>query len=230
MVLLRPLAILLAAWSLVIGLVPVARADTDAEALVEKARISFENLYKDKEYPQLKHYLQQGKAVLIMPSQLKGAFILGAEGGSGVLVAKDINGAWGYPAFYTVGSGSIGLQAGFQNSEAVLVIMTERALNAIINNQVKLGADVSVAVGPVGRGLEGATTTNVGGDIVAFSHTSGLFAGGSLEGAAIVKRNDWNVSFYGPGATPRGIIYERKFSNPKADPLREALQSAVQSP
>jgi lipid-binding SYLF domain-containing protein len=211
-----------------LGAASAARADTQPEALVLKARISFENLINDKDYPQLRHYLKQGKGVMIMPSQLKGAFILGAEGGSGVLLAKDMNGNWGYPAFYTVGAGSIGLQAGFQDSEAVLVIMTERALNAILNNQVKLGADVSVAVGPVGRGLEGATTTNVGGDIVAFSHTSGLFAGGSLDGAAIVKRNDWNSQFYGPGATPRAIIYENKFSNPKADPLREALQSAVQ--
>ncbi len=205
-----------------------ARADdaADAAGLVEKARITFTGMYNDPDYTQLKRHMKLAKAVLIIPSQLKGAFILGAEGGSGVLVARDANGAWGYPAFYTFGSGSIGFQVGFQNAEAVLVIMTERGLNAIINNQVKLGVDLSVAVGPVGRGIQGATTTSVGDDIVAFSRTSGLFAGGSLDGSVIVKRDDWNSAFYGAGATPRAIIFDKKFSNPKADPLREALQSA----
>lgn len=203
-----------------------ARADTDAEALVEQARLTFESMYNDKDYTQLKRHMQFAKAVLIMPSQLKGAFILGAEGGNGVLVAKDANGAWGYPAFYTIGAGSLGFQAGFQQAEAVLVIMTEKGLNAIINNQVKLGIDLSVAIGPAGRGIEGATTTSAGADIVVFSRTSGLFVGGSFEGSAIIKRDDFNSSFYGQGATPRAIIFDGKFSNPKADKLREALQSS----
>ncbi|HLI10991.1 MAG TPA: lipid-binding SYLF domain-containing protein [Alphaproteobacteria bacterium] len=203
-----------------------ARADSTPEALVEKARLTFESLYNDKDYTQLRKNMKLAKAVLIIPSELKGAFIVGAAGGSGVLVAKDENGAWGYPAFYTVGSGSLGFQIGFQNSEAVFVIMTEKGLHAIINNQVKLGVDLSVAIGPVGQGMSGSTTTAAGADIVAFSRTTGLFAGGSLDGAAIVKRDDWNTAFYGQGATPTAIIFDKKFSNPKADPLRQALQAA----
>jgi len=203
-----------------------ARADSDAEALVEKARISFLAMYNDKNYTQLKRQLKFAKALLIVPSQLKAAFIFGAQGGSGVLIARDANGAWGYPAFYTIGSGSVGLQIGFQNSEAVLEIMTDKGLNAVINNQVKLGVDASVAVGPVGEGINGSTTTAAGADIVTFSRTEGLFAGGSLDGAVIVKRDDWNADFYGKGATPRAIIYDKKYSNPKADALREALQTA----
>jgi lipid-binding SYLF domain-containing protein len=203
-----------------------ARADSDAEALVEKARISFLAMYNDKNYTQLKRQLKFAKALLIIPSQLKAAFIVGAQGGSGVLIARDLNGAWGYPAFYTIGSGSLGLQIGFQNSEAVLEIMTDKGLNAVINNQVKLGVDASVAVGPVGEGISGSTTTAAGADIVTFSRTEGLFAGGSLDGAVIVKRDDWNTVFYGKGATPRAIVYDKTFSNPKADALREALQAA----
>lgn len=203
-----------------------ARAATAAEALLEKARLTFESMYNDKNYTQLKRHMKLAKAVLIIPSQLKGAFIVGAQGGSGVLVARDMNGVWGYPAFYTIGSGSLGLQVGFQNSEAALVVMTDKGLNAIINNQVKLGVDASVAVGPVGEGISGSTTTAAGPDIVSFARTEGLFAGGSFEGSVIVKRQDWNTEFYGEGASPRAIIYEKKFSNPKADPLRETLQSA----
>jgi len=203
-----------------------ARAETDPEALVEKARLTFDSMFNDKNYTQLKRQLKFAKALLIVPSQLKAAFIFGAQGGSGVLIARDANGAWGYPAFYTIGSGSVGLQIGFQNSEAVLEIMTDKGLNAVINNQVKLGVDASVAVGPVGEGINGSTTTAAGADIVTFSRTEGLFAGGSLDGAVIVKRDDWNADFYGKGATPRAIIYDKKYSNPKADALREALQTA----
>ncbi|HYB08829.1 MAG TPA: lipid-binding SYLF domain-containing protein [Alphaproteobacteria bacterium] len=201
------------------------RADTDAESLLERARLTYVSMYNDTNYPQLKRYINLGKAVLIFPGQLKAAFIVGAQGGSGVLVARDINGVWGYPAFYTAGAGSLGLQIGFQSSETVLVIMTEKGLDAIINNQVKLGADASVAIGPVGIGAQGATTTAVGADIVAFSRNEGLYAGGSIDGSVIVKRDDWNSEFYGPGATPRGIVLEQKFSTPKADRFRESLQS-----
>ncbi len=203
-----------------------ARADSDAEALVEKARLTFLDLYNDPNYTQLKRHMKLAKAVLIVPNQLKGAFIVGAQGGSGVLIAKDQNGAWGYPAFYTVGAGSLGFQIGFQNSSAVLVILTERGLDAVIDNQVKLGVDVSVAIGPVGQGLSGATTTAAGADIVAFARTEGLFAGGSLEGSLIVKRDDWNADFYGQGLIPRDIVLGNKYSNPKADALRQALQAA----
>ena len=203
-----------------------ARADSDAEALVEKARLTFLDLYNDPNYTQLKRHMKLAKAVLVVPNQLKGAFIVGAQGGSGVLIAKDQNGAWGYPAFYTVGAGSLGFQIGFQNSSAVLVILTERGLDAVIDNQVKLGVDVSVAIGPVGQGLSGATTTAAGADIVAFARTEGLFAGGSLEGSLIVKRDDWNAQFYGQGLTPRDIVLGNKYSNPKADALRQALQAA----
>ena len=205
-----------------------ARADSDAEALVEKARLTFESMYNDSNYTELKRQLKLAKAVLIVPSQLKIAFILGGEGGSGVLVAKDANGAWGYPAFYTIGAGSLGLQAGAQMAEAVLVIMTESGLNSIISNQVKLGADLSMAVGPLGAGIGGSTTTSAGADVVTFTRTSGLYLGGSLDGAGIIKRDDWNDGFYGKGSTPHAIIFDGKLSNPKADPLRQALQQASQ--
>ena len=221
----RPFLALFAAM-LAFAIAGPARADSDAEALAEKARLTFDSMYNDPDYTQLKRNMKLAKAVLIIPSQLKGAFILGAEGGSGVLVAKDANGAWGYPAFYTIGAGSLGLQAGFQNAEAVLVIMTEKGLNSIISTQVKLGGDLSVAIGPVGRGIGGATTTSAGADVVSFTRTSGLFIGASFDGAGVIKREDWNENFYGKGATPRAIVYDAKYSNPKADPLRQALQEA----
>ena len=104
-----------------------------------------------------------------------------------------------------------------------LVIMTERGLNAVINNQVKLGADASIAVGPKGAGIEGATTTALNADIYSFSLTRGLFGGISFEGSLIYKRDDWNQQYYGQPVAPREIVIDRKVSNPRAEPLRAAL-------
>jgi len=221
----RPLLALFAAL-LALATAGPARAASDAETLVEKARLTFESMYNDSNYTELKRQFKLAKAVLIIPSQLRIAFILGGEGGSGVLVAKDANGAWGYPAFYTIGSGSLGLQVGAEMEETILLIMTEGGVSAIVSNQVELGGDLSFAFGPVGAGIAGSTTTNVGADVVSYTRASGAYLGGSLDGAGIIKRDDWNENFYGKGTTPRAIVYDAKVSNPKADPLRQALQGA----
>jgi len=97
------------------------------------------------------------------------------------------------------------------------------ALNAVLDTQIKLGADVSVAAGPVGLGVDGAITTNAGADIFSYSTSQGLFAGTSLEGAVIARRGDWNRAFYDSRATPRSIVVDRAHANPAADALRDAL-------
>src|SRR3546814_2885808 len=92
--------------------------------------------------------MRRAKAVMIFPSLLKGAFFIGGEGGSGVLLTRDPEGNWSNPAFYTMGTVSFGLQFGGQSSEAILVVMTDAGLKAIMADQVKLGADLSAAAGP----------------------------------------------------------------------------------
>jgi lipid-binding SYLF domain-containing protein len=156
--------------------------------------------------------------------QLKAAFIFGAQGGNAVLLARNKDGAWGYPAFYTMGTGSVGFQIGFQDSEAIVAVMTERGLHALVDTQVKFGADVSAAAGPVGQGVQGDATIG-GADVVTFMRNKGLFLGGALDGAVVVKRQDFNADIYGPAAYPDGIIFEGKFANPVADRLRAALQA-----
>lgn len=203
-----------------------ARAETNQEEMVSKARLTVERLMNNPDFGRMKVALKGAQAVMIFPSILKGSFIIGAEGGNGVLLTKDANGEWSYPAFYTLGAGSIGLQAGFQDSEAVFVINTLKGLNAILNNNFKFGVEASVAVGPVGQGIEGSTTTALGADIEAYSATRGLFAGGSFEGAVIYERSDWNRAYYEVGASARGIVMDRAFRNPQADALREAMAKA----
>jgi lipid-binding SYLF domain-containing protein len=105
----------------------------------------------------------------------------------------------------------------------VFTIMSDRAVDAVLDNQFKFGGDISVAIGPIGQGLEASTTTNLDADMYQFAKTSGLFGGMSLEGAGILKRDSWNEAYYGQGATPYAIVIEGKFSNPNAQTLRDAL-------
>lgn len=193
------------------------------QELVEKARLTTEKMLEEPDFPALRGWIKEAKGVLIVPSLLKASFFFGAAGGNGVLLARDKNGNWSYPAFYTMGAGSFGLQAGFQDAEAVFVIMTEGGLEAVIDNGLKLGLEAAMAVGPVGAGVAGATTAGFGADIYAFSKAMGLFGGVFVNGAWAKERDSYNTEYYGTGATTKAILIERKFSNSAADQLRAAL-------
>lgn len=200
-----------------------AAALSDQQELVERARLTFEKLIADPEFNQLPYYVGKSKALIIFPELVKGGFILGGEGGSGVLVVRSETLGWSYPAFYTLAAGSVGLQIGGQVAEVIFTVMSDKAVEAVLDNQFKFGGDVSVAIGPIGQGLEASTTTNLDADIYQFASTAGLFGGLSLEGAGILKRDSYNEAYYGAGATPYGITIEGRFSNPNAQILRDAL-------
>ena len=200
---------------------PVTAAEINK--LVEDARISLERLEGEAHGGDFKRRLSEARGVLIVPELIKGGFILGAEGGTGVLLVRGADGTWSAPAFYTLGAGSLGIQAGVQISEVVFTVMTEGALEALLSDELKLGADASVAVGPLGAGVEASSTTNLGADIYAFSRAVGLFGGGAIEGGKIIPRQDWNDTYYGAPAPARAVVIERKFFNPQADPLRQSL-------
>ena len=194
-----------------------------ANALVEESRISLERIMSSPDSEDFQRYLNNARGVLIMPELIKGGFILGAEGGSGVLLVRGADGTWSAPAFYSLAAGSIGLQAGVQVSEVVFMVMTESAVESLLGSEFKLGADASVAVGPLGAGVEASSTTNIGADIYAFSRAVGLFGGGAFEGAKLFTRQDWNDEYYGAPATPRSVVIDRQFFNPQAEKLRDAL-------
>ncbi len=200
-----------------------AGAASEAQVLVDKARMTAERLLTNPDMATLRRWMRGAKGVMIVPSLLKASFLIGGEGGSGVLLSRDAEKGWSDPAFYTLGAGSIGLQMGIQDSQVVFVIMTDKGLEAMIEKQVKLGVDASIAVGPEGAGVKGATTAGLGADIYSFSMTRGVFAGASFEGSVAIERNDWNRSYYGAGATPWAIVMERKFTNAGAAGLRRAL-------
>jgi lipid-binding SYLF domain-containing protein len=215
--------ILLFALSLTLVNAFSAKAASDEQELVDTAKYTMERLLTDEVFSQVPAYLEKAKAVLIVPSMFKAGFFFGAEGGSGVLLSKGAEGEWSYPAFYTIGGASFGLQIGAENSEVLFVILTDSGLESILKTSVKLGADASIAIGPVGAGIEGATTTSFGADIVVFSRSVGLFGGVAGEGSLIYGRESWNENYYGEGATARKIVQKGGVQNENADALRAVL-------
>ncbi len=202
-------------------------SETPAEGADRLVVWSADTLQNFARLPELKNFVAHiptARAVMILPAIIKAGFFLGAEGGSGVLLAKGADGTWGYPAFYTLGAASIGFQFGVQDAETILIIRNEGALQAIIKDQGKFGADLGITVGVIGTGMEASTTTNLGADILAFTNAKvGAFVGASLEGAVLARRRDMNESFYGRGATPDAIVIQGRYKNAKADALRSVL-------
>jgi lipid-binding SYLF domain-containing protein len=186
-----------------------------------------ETVQRFKGMPDLKQfaeYMPSARGIIVFPSVIKGGFLLGGEGGSGVMLVKGDDGSWSPPAFYVLGAASIGIQMGLQDTEIILVLRSDNAVMAVLDHQGKLGADAGLTIGTLGQGAEISTTTNIGVDILAFANSKiGLFAGATFEGAALIRRVDLNEAYYGRGATPRGILYQGLSQNPQADGLRAAL-------
>ncbi len=201
----------------------VARADAKRQSLVDQSLRSAGRVLSGKDYPDALKLMPKARGLIIVPELVQGGFIIGAAGGRGVLLSRGNPGNWSYPAFYGMGSGSVGLQIGGKVSEIVFIILTEKGLQAILDHKFKFGAEAGVTMVAVGAGFEGASTAALGTDIVAFASSNGLFAGASLEGSYIDADNDWNALYYGAGATGKAIVVDRRYTNPGAEPLRQFL-------
>jgi SH3 domain-containing YSC84-like protein 1 len=207
---------------LLAGLPSVAHAQNEQQALVDRATLTVQDMFAPQSASDQRSLLQRAKGALICPQIFKAGFILGGQGGDCVLVGRGASG-WTAPAFYTIGSGSIGLQIGVQDSEVVFLVLTERGLHALLDSQFKVGADASIAVATLGAGVSGSTTAALRADIVAFAKVSGLFAGISLEGSLIGAKSGWNQSYYGRPMAAQQIVLQGEASNPGAAPLSETL-------
>jgi lipid-binding SYLF domain-containing protein len=200
-----------------------AHAQGDEQTLVDRATLAVQEMVNQSLSEDPRIMLQRARAVMICPRVFKAGFILGGEGGACALLARAGNGTWSYPAFYGMGSGSVGFQIGIQDSQFVMLIMTERGLHAILDSQFKLGADASLAIATIGAGVQGSTTGALGADIIAFSQSRGLYGGISIEGSLMGARSEWNRAYYGRDLATRQIVIDMQASNPGADPLREVL-------
>lgn len=194
------------------------------QELVDRATVTVNKMRADPQLSVMNHFLKEARGVMVFPGVLKGGLIWGASGGNGVLLARDEQGGWTAPAFYTLGGVSWGLQVGVQEAQVMLVFMNQKALESALTTGLKLGADASVAAGPTGAGAEASTQT-VLQDIYYFQTAGGLYAGVSVEGSVLGVRQALNEEFYGAGATPVSILIERKQDRPETARLKEALSA-----
>ncbi|WP_205620655.1 lipid-binding SYLF domain-containing protein [Nisaea denitrificans] len=200
-----------------------ARAE-DASMTVERAGTTLRDLTSDPNVVgPVADYLKRSKGVLIIPQLVKAGFVVGGEYGEGVLLARTGAGDWSDPAFYSLAAGSIGFQIGVEAKQVLLVVMTEKGLNSLMSDQVKFGADASIAVGTIGGGVGASSAGSLGADFIAFSKSKGLFGGGALDGAVIQTQPEKNEAFYRTAASPKQILIERRFTSDEAAQLRETL-------
>lgn len=192
--------------------------EATTEALVDAATTSVNTFTVDPDMKWFRDNMSNAKGVLIVPSLVKGGFIFGGSGGSGVLLVKGNGNIWSDPAFYTMGSGTVGFQIGVEVSEIILMVMTDKGVDALLTSSFKLGGDVSIAAGPIGAGAKAQTA-----DILAFSRTKGIYGGVNIEGAVLKIRKDWNRDYYSNETSPRAILIEGSATNSHADELRSAV-------
>jgi SH3 domain-containing YSC84-like protein 1 len=198
------------ALALSLTLLPgVARAQqTETDRVVEAARVLEEVLAApDRGVPEA--IIQKAQAVVVIPSTVKGALLIGAQRGKGVMSVKSASG-WSAPAFVTLTGGSFGLQIGGQATDIVLVVMNERGIDNLAQNTFKIGGDASVAAGPVGREAAASTDYKLQAQILSYSRSRGLFAGVSLAGSTIRADRNANEKIYGVGYSTKNIVVERK--------------------
>jgi SH3 domain-containing YSC84-like protein 1 len=192
-----------------------------AQGVVDKMTESFNNLSADPNMGWFRDNLKKAKAVMIL-RQFRAGFIIGGSGGSGVMLSHDKQGKWSHPAFYGIGSGSIGFQIGAEGSEVALLIMTQKGRDALLTTDVKLGGDITVAAGPVGAGAKAATA-----DVLSFSRSKGIYGGVSLEGMVIGPNGKLNHAYYDQGVSPLDILVNQIVQNPGADELVAAVTKLV---
>ncbi len=193
------------------------------QELVDRATLAAQEILDDAEGHDARALLPQARAVMICPRIFHAGFLFGGEGGGCVLLARGGQGSWSSPAFYSVGGGSFGLQAGIQDAEVMMLILTDNGLRSVMDSQFRLGGTASVALVTIGGGVEGATTTNLNADIVAFARTRGLFAGVSLQGSVMSSDSGGDQVYYNQPVGPVDIVMAMRVNNPAADPLRGVL-------
>jgi lipid-binding SYLF domain-containing protein len=204
----------------VFGVVYPAFSASTPEQLVSMAEDTFSNFRSDPDMKWIRNNIGNAKAVIIVPEVRKVGLVAGASGGRAVMLARDPDtGKFSGPAFYSIRSASLGLQAGIEKAEVVMLVMNDRAVNSLLSSQLKLGGDVSISLGPVGEGAEKSITT----DVVAFGRSKGIYGGLNLNGTLVTVNHDWNKQYYGKTVTPTDILVRHSVTNPRSDRLLEKM-------
>jgi lipid-binding SYLF domain-containing protein len=198
----------------------IAQSNSDEAKRISEAATVLEEIMaaSDKAVPLA--IMEKAEAIAVFPSLIKGGLVVGAQRGRGILSVRDKkNGGWSSPGFLTITGGSIGAQIGAQAIDLVLIINNQRGLEQLVKNQFKVGADASVAAGPVGRDAGASTDIQMRAQILSYSRARGLFAGVTLNGSTIRQDRDANERFYGTAYRTSQIVFDGLGGSP--DPIAQ---------
>jgi lipid-binding SYLF domain-containing protein len=205
-----------------------SEAKTEQDRLQNAGMVMQEILKVPDDIPQ--DLLDKARCVVVMPSVLKAAFVVGGSYGRGTMICrtgKDFTGPWGAPAMYALEGGSIGLQIGGEATDFVFLVMNDRGASSLLHSKVKLGADASIAAGPKGRSAAADTDAYMRAEVLSYSRARGVFAGISLEGSTLRPDEDANRKLYGKSTSAAKIILESDVTPPDAArDLISALQNS----
>jgi SH3 domain-containing YSC84-like protein 1 len=189
---LRRTAVLVLVTGALAGCVNAPTTSAEPDQLVADARTTLSNFLRDPDQTWIQANLNRAWGILIAPQVVKAGFIFGGSGGRAVLVARDGR-RWVGPAFYDLGTASVGFQAGVEVSEVIIVVMSDKGLNSLLSTSFKIGGDASIAAGPVGAGAKSTVTT----DLISFARAKGVYGGVNLDGTVVHTNSNWNDAYYG---------------------------------
>jgi len=198
-------------FTIALAIPVLAGSKSKDEETLQNATKVLQKMLSDQNIPS--DVIAKADCVIVLPNVKKAGFIVGGSGGRGPMVCRiNSTGRWSAPAMFTIGGMSAGLQAGASSSDYVLLIMSEKGVNAILNGKTELGRDATAAAGP-----SGASATSVAGnDVLTYKEAKGLFAGVSLSGASLEPDNDANQRLYGRSITPQEIVQANAVPTPVA--------------
>ena len=206
------------------GIAPAAQATTATQVVEGATRAVADFLDALPPEDVTRIYVQNAYAVLVMPDVIKGGFVLGAEHGFGVLLVRDPeSGGFGPPAFFEAFGGSLGLQAGGKSSDVLVTLMNERAVEAMLDGDIRMGGELSLAVLRVGGSFGAGTTTAFGEDLYLFERTRGFFGGASLSGASIRPQQVHNEDYWGGRTNADAVVRDFDRVDPRSAELRDLL-------
>jgi len=205
---------------------PTALAQTDQRRLVTAATVTLASFLSDPDMTWLRQNLGRAKAVMIAPEITKASIIVGGSRGRAVVVVRDPDsGRWAGPAFYTLATASIGLQAGIAVSEVVTLVMTEKGVARLLSNSFRMGGDLAIAVGPIEAGAQ----SHFFADIVSFSRGQGVYLGANLDGTVVSTADDWNELYYGQRVNVVDILLRMNVRNSQAKELLNVIAMAAKN-
>ena len=208
-----------------------AYAQSNEQKRITDSSAALETLVRAPDQGIPEHILERAAAIVVIPSLVKGGFIIGAQHGRGVMSvrSRDTN-RWSAPGFVALTGGSIGWQIGVQSVDLVLLVMNTEGVKDLLDNEFKLGANVSVAAGPVGRQGEASTDASLNAQILAYSRAKGLFAGLTLEGASLRIDRDANKEFYGTSVSTGDMVRGIARTTPAGSQWTATLERLIPAP